>query len=257
MNYEDSFPWPQGTKAAVSFTYDDGRSSQLDTAIPLLNEYGVKGTFFVSPPNVSQTPDSWRDAAAHGHELGNHTLTHPCTGHFSWIEAANALENMVLEDMRVNIASASRFVGETLGVQPRTFAYPCYQTFLGRGAKRISYVPLVAELFLAGRGGGDECSADPASVDLAHVPAITADTRTFEELRPWIDEAVEQGRWLVFVAHDVTPEPSRQAITVTELRKVVEYVLRQKEIRVGTFGKVAKLIKAGLSGARRSSHGRD
>jgi len=245
-----TFEWPEGIKAAVSFTFDDGRSSQLELAIPLLNEYGVKGTFFVSPPNVDRARVGWREAAAQGQELGNHTFTHPCTENFPWIESANALENMVSDDMRVNLSTASDFTRETLGVQPRTFAYPCYQTFLGQGAKRISYVPLVAELFLAGRGGGDECSADPVSVDLAHVPAITADTRTFEELRPWIDQAVDQGRWLVFVTHDVASEPARQAIAVNEMRRVVEYAVKQKEIRVDTFGNVAELIKAALSGTR-------
>ena len=35
------FAWPNGCQAAISFTFDDGMNSQLETAIPRLEEVKV------------------------------------------------------------------------------------------------------------------------------------------------------------------------------------------------------------------------
>lgn len=46
-NRED-FHWPEGKRAAISLTFDDARHTQITNGIPLLDEYGVKATFYVS-----------------------------------------------------------------------------------------------------------------------------------------------------------------------------------------------------------------
>ncbi len=42
------FAYPNGAKGAVSLTYDDGLTSQLDHAVPQLDARGLKATFFLS-----------------------------------------------------------------------------------------------------------------------------------------------------------------------------------------------------------------
>ena len=42
------FAWPNGARAAVSLTYDDGCDSQLENVVPLLDELGLKATFFLT-----------------------------------------------------------------------------------------------------------------------------------------------------------------------------------------------------------------
>src|SRR5690606_14099967 len=39
--------WPGGKRAAVSLSFDDAAVSQLDYVVPILNRYGVRGTFYV------------------------------------------------------------------------------------------------------------------------------------------------------------------------------------------------------------------
>ena len=39
------FPWPHGAKMALSLTFDDGRSSQVIHAVPVLDSPGAKATF--------------------------------------------------------------------------------------------------------------------------------------------------------------------------------------------------------------------
>src|SRR5690349_5713790 len=96
---DTAFKWPEGKKAAISLTFDDARLSQVDAGISLLNQYGVKATFFLVPSGVEQRIDGWKKAVASGQEIGNHTMTHPCTGNFSW-SRKNALENYNLDDIR-------------------------------------------------------------------------------------------------------------------------------------------------------------
>ena len=54
------FQWPEGKKMALSLTFDDARLSQPDLGIPLLDKYGIKATFYVSPDNMIQRVDAWK-----------------------------------------------------------------------------------------------------------------------------------------------------------------------------------------------------
>ncbi len=215
------FTWPNGKRAAVSLTFDDARPSQVDQGVPILNAYGARATFYLSPPNIAQRITQWKAAVAAGHEMGNHTLLHPCTGNFAW-SRANALEGYTLERMEQELLEASAFIRQALGVSPQTFAYPCGQKFIGRGQAVRSYVPLVAKHFLAGRGFKDEAVHDPLAGDLAQVMGIDADDQPFEQLKVWIDRAAQAGGWLVFAAHDVG-DFERQAMAADVLDAVCRY----------------------------------
>src|SRR4051812_46956355 len=70
--------WPGGKKAAIALTYDDALASQLDIAIPQLNSAGLKGTFFLTGNLGQSAIPRWQQASKTGHELGNHTVYHPC-----------------------------------------------------------------------------------------------------------------------------------------------------------------------------------
>src|SRR5258705_3115561 len=44
----NKFSWPPGKKAAVSLTYDDALTSQLDNAAPALAGHHLRATFFIT-----------------------------------------------------------------------------------------------------------------------------------------------------------------------------------------------------------------
>src|SRR5215475_4496057 len=87
-----NFHWPNGKRAAVSLSFDDVRTSQVDVGLALFKKLGVKVTFFVQPQGVEKRLQGWKAAVQDGHEIGNHTLTHPCTGNYAF-SRNNALEN--------------------------------------------------------------------------------------------------------------------------------------------------------------------
>ena len=59
---KSDFQWPQGKKMAISLTFDDARLSQPDLGIPLLDRYGVKATFYLSPDNMLQRVDRMEES---------------------------------------------------------------------------------------------------------------------------------------------------------------------------------------------------
>jgi peptidoglycan/xylan/chitin deacetylase (PgdA/CDA1 family) len=196
------FPWPKGIRGAVSLTFDDARLSQVDRLIPLLDVLGVKATFYVTPGAVEERLEGWKKAVRTGHEIGNHTMTHPCTGNypaFRW----NALEDMTLEGMAKEIDDATEAIVRRLGIKPRDFAYPCGQTFVGRGRDVKSYVPLVVVRFLSGRKWLSEDANDPAFCDPAQLLALESDGKPFDALKALVDKAAAEGRWLILVGHEV------------------------------------------------------
>src|SRR4030042_2805802 len=145
------FAWPEGKQMALSLTFDDALLSQPDKGIPLLEKYGVKATFYISPGSMLQRIEEWKKAVKNGHEIGNHSILHPCSGNFTW-SRNRALEDYTLNRMKTELDSANRLIKRMMDVNPVSFAYPCGQTFIGRGINVQSYVPLIAMMFESGRG---------------------------------------------------------------------------------------------------------
>jgi peptidoglycan-N-acetylglucosamine deacetylase len=218
----NSFRWPDGKKAAVSLSFDDARLSQVDVGLALFKKEGVKVTFFVQPDGVEKRLSGWKQAVADGHEIANHSLTHPCTGNYSF-SRQNALENYDLTMMAQQLDGANDQIYKLLGVKPRTFAYPCGQKFVGRGTEVKSYVPLVANRFLAGRGYLDESPNDPLVCDLAQTMGTGFDDLDFAQMKKIVDEAVQEGRWVIFVGHEIG-DHAYQTTNTKALEALCEYL---------------------------------
>jgi peptidoglycan-N-acetylglucosamine deacetylase len=66
------------TAQVVALTFDDGPHPQNTPRIlDLLDKYDVKATFFMMGRNVERFPDVTRQVIARGHEVGNHSYSHP------------------------------------------------------------------------------------------------------------------------------------------------------------------------------------
>jgi hypothetical protein len=196
--------WPGGRQGAISLTFDDAPPTHLQKAIPILDRYGLRGTFYVTytKAHFQETIDAWRSAFSRGHEIGNHSRHHPCSGNFPWI-GENALEEYTLARMEAELRAAQADLSRLLpGLDRCTFAYPCGQTFVGRGRGRHSYVPLVADLFPAGRGVGESANR-PARCDLACLSSWMVTGESAEQLIARAEGAVQAGDWGIFCFHGI------------------------------------------------------
>jgi peptidoglycan/xylan/chitin deacetylase (PgdA/CDA1 family) len=239
---ETTFAWPEGKQIAISLSFDDARASQVDAGTTLLDQYGVKGTFYVVPNSVKQRLEGWKKAVANGHEIGNHSFNHPCTGNFPW-SRQKAIENYTLKQMRNELILANKDIKELLGVEAEVFAYPCGQTYIGRGENTKSYVPVVSKLFLSGRGWLDEGPNAPQFCDLAQLTGMEMDGKDFEQILPLIENAKKSGAWLVLAGHEMGAS-GNQTTRLSMLKKLIEYAQNPANgIWIAPVGTVAKYIK--------------
>ena len=224
----------------MSLTFDDARASQLDVAAPILERHGVRATFYVLPEHVRRRRADWHALVAGGHEIGNHTSTHPCSGNFPF-SSGNALEDISEVRMEADIDRASWQIQTLLGTRPSTFAYPCGQSFLGRGDSRRSYVPLVARRFLAGRGYGGETANDPTRCDLAHLDAFAIDGLDADALLGLVDDERADGRWVILAGHDVGDD-GEQTVLVSAFERICRR-LTESDVWVAPVREVARRLR--------------
>lgn len=240
---QDSFKWPNGKKIAISLSFDDARRSHPDVATDLFRRIGGKATFYVNPPAMLYNIDGWKELVSDGHEIGNHTVNHPCTGNFGWSKK-KALENYSISTMRQELLEANQQIQAMLGVTPVSFAYTCGNTFVGRGINQKSYVPLIAELFTSGRGWMNEATNDPEFADFAYLQGNDVDGKDFQsDILPMIEEAKKTGRWLLLAGHEIGTD-GRQTVKVSMLEDLMKYINEnESDIWLGTVAEVTQYVK--------------
>jgi peptidoglycan-N-acetylglucosamine deacetylase len=140
---EPKFAWPRGRQAAITLTYDDAiPTSHLGVAIPQLDRARLKGTFFLMGKGVRpQDVPRWRAAAASGHELGNHTVNHPCARGTFDMPTQYHSESYSVDVLLTEIGVMNALLTAIDGKPRHAFATPCGQTRAG-GQDYIA--PLVA-----------------------------------------------------------------------------------------------------------------
>jgi peptidoglycan-N-acetylglucosamine deacetylase len=229
--------WPAGLHGAVSLTFDDGRASQLERVIPILDEYGLLGTFYLNPRGRSE--DDWRSRLAPwaavqqtGHEIGNHSLSHVCAQ--SMRDRADparpSLETWTVADVEADVLEAERRLDAVLPApqgQPRSFCYPCYQDFVGVGSTRQSYVPMIARHFTAARGGGEYGSNYPDTCDLHYLWSWKVELLDGAALVGRCEKAA-RGSWEILTFHDVGAN-NRLNNTEADFRELCAYLARSRD----------------------------
>ncbi len=111
--YDTGKPLPA---KAVAITFDDGRYGQYKWALPLLQKYGMKATFFITTHWVGRedimTWDEIRALDKAGMTIGSHTLEHP---------QLSKIDDIQLMDELVN---SKKKIEEELGHPLEYLAYP-------------------------------------------------------------------------------------------------------------------------------------
>ncbi len=97
----------------VALTFDDGpHSSNTPRLLDILRARNVKATFYVIGKNVDLYPGIVRRAVAEGHEIGNHTYTHP------------KLSSLSNERVMMEIRRTDEAIMRACGLRPKTLRPP-------------------------------------------------------------------------------------------------------------------------------------
>ena len=102
------------SRRLVALTFDDGPSEWTAPILDVMKEHGARATFFVIGEAIEGRESVLRRTAAEGHEIGNHTWSHP------------ALTTIPLDRVREELDFAGDTIERVLGARPRLFRPPYF-----------------------------------------------------------------------------------------------------------------------------------
>ncbi|MGD9740109.1 MAG: polysaccharide deacetylase family protein [Bauldia sp.] len=190
----------------LTITFDDAFRNQYVHALPVLQQYELRGTTFLTTAFIGDVAGTslmaamtwaeaaeWRDA---GWEIGAHTETH------------RDLPPLAAVEIKAELAYPAIRIYQELGVVPTSFSSP-------HGYIDDRVRAMVMDTFDA--HVRTRPIAEQVSAGLNHMPPLDPyDISRFEMSRGMapslacdkIELAVEQGSWLVLSFHGILPEPS-------------------------------------------------
>lgn len=97
----------------IAMTFDDGPNEKLTPRLlDVLAQHHIHATFFILGENAEQHPEILKRAAQEGHEIGNHSWSHP------------NLAKMSEDGVRSQIKRTEELIRNTLGARPTLFRPP-------------------------------------------------------------------------------------------------------------------------------------
>lgn len=222
INPEDvrTAAYKDGKECAVSFTFDDGMKEHYTIVAPELEKRGFRGTFWLccawihDDPQTDTTHITWdeaREMDANGHEMSNHSWSHP---NLTTLSDEEALEEIVRNDDAIE---------KQIGTRPVTFCFP-YNAY---NEERVA-------MAMEGRVGarlkefwfGGQHSPD-------------------EYLHKQIEDALASGSWIAGMTHGINYGYDCYETDPSGFTRFLDYVKeREDRIWVGTFRDVAAYKRA-------------
>jgi peptidoglycan/xylan/chitin deacetylase (PgdA/CDA1 family) len=200
----------------VSFTFDDFPSSAVFNGARILEEQGLRGTFYAAGSYCNQIIDGipqFRTEDLHTlaearHEIGSHTFHH---------QRVSALTGYALgEEINCN---AAFIAGHLPRIVMETFAYPY-------GDLSVISTLSLKRRFVACRSS--EFGLNEGAVNPARLRAVRLyeDAITLNQVSELIHKTSGENAWLIFYTHDVDKVPSRFGCTPELLEYAVNVAIR-------------------------------
>lgn len=224
-NYEVA-TWQGFTVAAISYTFDDNCSNQYAVAIPAFDEAGFCGTFY---PVMNWGPKwaNFKEAAAKGHEIGSHTMTHP------------TLSNLDLGKQEEELKNSKDKVDAEIGADEcETIAYPyCVP----------SNLDLTREYYIAARHcqGQINKSTPPDFYNISSIICGEAGSlKTTSNFKTNAENTAKIQGWSVYLIHGIDGDGGYSSLDSDVLKESLEFYNQNRErFWVVTFVNAVKYIR--------------
>lgn len=244
--------WYKNAKSAFALTFDDGFEAHYKYAYPVLEKYGIQGTFFVNSGNLvkkGQTAkerygfeEDFREICDNGHEIASHSLTHPNLTSLDY--------DRLLDELKKDKEKIESFTGKPC----LTHAYPyCLHNEIVDQA--------IASFFIAGRQCGSLGNTIPvtesgwysAEADLltwTYPRSLQNENTSFLASKAKIDNL--NGKFGVVCIHETLPfdllnTSSTYEVATTEwLEEMCKYLSGQQalgEVWPTTFANIVRYAK--------------
>jgi peptidoglycan/xylan/chitin deacetylase (PgdA/CDA1 family) len=146
--------------------------------------------------------DEWRAAAGRGHELGNHSLFHPCSASLpdrEWVAPWNDLDSITVEEMRQRVSLANTMLEAIDGRSERTFTAPCGDLL----ASGEPYLDAIQSGFVAIKAGQGGVTPAMAGLDISRVGVAVPVAASGAELIAIVEEAARRGTMANITFHGI------------------------------------------------------
>ena len=235
-------PW-LGKKCAVVITYDDATDQHLDNAIPVLDSLGLKATFYITAfsSSMQSRMNDWKHIAVKGHELGNHTLFHPCFGgpNRAWVKSEYDLRNYTVQRMVDEAKMTNLFLQSLDGKKRRTFAFTCGDMKIGD----TLFMDSMKQDFVAARAVRNEMHRIN-EIDLYNIDCYVVNGESGAQLTDWVKKAMETHSLLVILFHGVGGGNALN-VSLEAHREFLQFLkLNEKEIMIAPMIIVSDHIRA-------------
>lgn len=220
--------WKGFANSAVSHTFDDNIQLQLDTVVPMFDEYGFNLTLYTMTD--AWAPANWDDlneAAANGHEIGSHSVTHTS---FADLDDEGEAEELI--DSQNSIQS------EVSLAQSLTFAYP----YCATGNDSLVNAHYIAARICSG------VTNPPTPSNFARISSIVAGDASSNKTGTDLNNTVRGGErlkgWTVFLFHGIDNSGGYSPIESREIKTHLDFLAEHPEdYWVDSFVNVVKYIK--------------
>ncbi len=232
-----------GKKCAVVITYDDAIDQHLDNAVPILDSLGLKASFYVTAfsGSVQNRLNEWKNLDKKGHELGNHTLYHPCVGGTGreWVKPEYDMRNYTVQRMIDETRMTNLFLQALDGKTKRTFAFTCGDMKIGDS----SFINAMKKDFIAARAVRNEMHTIN-KIDLYNVDCYMVNNHTGEQMIEWVKKATASNSLLVILFHGVGGGNGLD-VSLSAHRQLLTYLKQnEKDIMVVPMITIAEYIQS-------------
>lgn len=184
----------------IAFTFDDGPNPlYTPQLLEIFEDAAGKATFFMIGEHMNAHPEIVKEVFKRGHEIGNHTFTHPFLTQLSDSERQKELENSI------------EITFELTGIRPNTFRPPYldYNENVVRLVKSQGYNTMIGAVNMEARDWeqpgvkhiveSTRLQIRNGSILLFH-DGFGDRTDSIEAVRELVTEVVEKGFKLVTVS---------------------------------------------------------
>jgi peptidoglycan/xylan/chitin deacetylase (PgdA/CDA1 family) len=205
------------SRPILSFSFDDFPISAYDLGAPILEERGVRGTFYACSGQFGCQTDLWTvappdavvDLHRRGHEIGLHTHSHR---RVTELRPAD-----LTADLAANRAALRRLLP---GTAHETFAYPF-------GFSGVRQKHRMRKLARASRSVQPALNTGKLDLDFINAFELIDIAQSRATVASLLDQACSQNAWIVFLSHDVADAPTRFGCSPGLLAAAIEEAQRR------------------------------
>jgi peptidoglycan/xylan/chitin deacetylase (PgdA/CDA1 family) len=214
----------------LSLTFDDGHEDNVTTALPILNQLGLKSTqCFATQHIIDEPAQATTNVKAFynsGHEICSHSITHPM------------MTSLTATQLDKEAKDSQTYLQNIIGAPVRNFATPY-------GDYNANVITTLKKYYRSHRTV-DEGYNSKDNFDIYRVRVQNIfNTTTAAQVSAWIEQAKADKTWLVLVYHRVGANPEQFDSSPADFAAQMQ-VVKQSGITVKTYNAALDEITAQL-----------